>query len=308
MSLNASSLATARVPHYVLQPITGSRECFRPLPGTPLPGELSAQNHLHKFFDACLKRPGSSFMRSCRTVVWRTAARKYSSVCSSLDRSPESLLQPRRAVLLHLCLSGSALVAGGVAIGNQVAYPEAAEAFSIGFSGPKDWLREQKKRSSPTLFKPIQASRKRLEAMSVLLEGGGLDSAAYEEATYLLHLASQDCTVPDSGSFLDLQKKTGIEVCTFALVLKNAASLLEDDDEIKLAAEASLKDVILAFEDLSEQLETQMGGSSDDRKGVVAAVASTQGYLNQFEGSIRAVLGLPPDATLVGPPTRVAFS
>lgn len=37
------------------------------------------------------------------------------------------------------------------------------------------------------------------------------------------------------------------QVCTFQLVLKNAASLLDNNDPIKLEAEASLRDLVRYF-------------------------------------------------------------
>jgi hypothetical protein len=46
------------------------------------------------------------------------------------------------------------------------------------------------------------------------------------------------------GSIVEMQTRTGVEVCTFRLVLKNAASLLDKDDPLKVNADAALDALI----------------------------------------------------------------
>ena len=47
---------------------------------------------------------------------------------------------------------------------------------------------------------------------------------------------------------MEMLRKT-LQVCTFRLVLKNAASLLENDDPVKLEATAALDNLIRYFRD-----------------------------------------------------------
>ncbi|KAG5542311.1 hypothetical protein RHGRI_021998 [Rhododendron griersonianum] len=72
-----------------------------------------------------------------------------------------------------------------------------------------------------------------------------------EDVQGMLRSASRDCVPEERNSFVTFQSKTGVEVCTFQLVLKNAASLLDNRDPIKLEAEASLRDLIRSFTSLN---------------------------------------------------------
>ncbi|KAK6115353.1 hypothetical protein DH2020_007622 [Rehmannia glutinosa] len=65
-----------------------------------------------------------------------------------------------------------------------------------------------------------------------------------EEVQKLLVSAARDCVPQDRNSFVELQANTGVEVCTFRLLVKNASSLLDDRDPIKFEAEAKLDDLI----------------------------------------------------------------
>ncbi|XP_048332531.1 uncharacterized protein LOC107420221 isoform X2 [Ziziphus jujuba] len=120
-----------------------------------------------------------------------------------------------------------------------------ATAISIGISGPKDWLKEQKKKSSKFLLAPIDASRESLRAAYLLLtRDSDYTNKDIEEVQRLLRSAARDCDPAERNSFVSFQANTGVEVCTFRLVVKNAASLLADKDPVKLEAEAILNDLI----------------------------------------------------------------
>ncbi|KAI3907401.1 hypothetical protein MKW92_003243 [Papaver armeniacum] len=59
----------------------------------------------------------------------------------------------------------------------------------------------------------------------------------FEEVQNLLRSATRDCAPLERNSFVSFQAST---VCTFTLVLKNAASLLDDKDPVMLETEAIL--------------------------------------------------------------------
>nr|KYP64588.1 hypothetical protein KK1_019189 [Cajanus cajan] len=65
-----------------------------------------------------------------------------------------------------------------------------------------------------------------------------------EKIQQLFVSAARDCVPQDRNSFVTFQANTGVEVCTFRLVVKNAASLLGDKDPVKLKAEALLDNLI----------------------------------------------------------------
>ncbi|RWW06689.1 hypothetical protein GW17_00029962 [Ensete ventricosum] len=109
-------------------------------------------------------------------------------------RPPKSL---RRSAVLLLALPA------------LVPAPSAAAALSIGIPGPKEWLKEQKKKSAKFVLAPIEASRNTLRSAFDLLN----DIFA-------------------------------MQVCTFRLIVKNAASLLDKNNPVKLEAEVALDDLI----------------------------------------------------------------
>ncbi|XP_057975692.1 uncharacterized protein LOC131163021 isoform X2 [Malania oleifera] len=124
--------------------------------------------------------------------------------------------------------------------------PPPATAFTIGISGPKDWLREQKKKASKFLFAPIDASRESLRTAYRLLTPSGSDDSNRDmgEVLRLLRSAARDCVMQERNLFVAFQASTGVEVCTFRLIVKNASSLLANNDPAKLEAEAMLDDLI----------------------------------------------------------------
>ncbi|XP_010263667.1 PREDICTED: uncharacterized protein LOC104601866 isoform X3 [Nelumbo nucifera] len=119
--------------------------------------------------------------------------------------------------------------------------PAPATAFSIGISGPKDWLREQKKKASKFILAPIDASRESLRtAYRLLTKNASGYPKDLEEIQNLLRSAARDCVPQERNSFVSFQANTGIEVCTFRLIVKNASSLLDNASPVKLKAEAML--------------------------------------------------------------------
>ncbi|KAJ7549146.1 hypothetical protein O6H91_07G042200 [Diphasiastrum complanatum] len=137
-------------------------------------------------------------------------------------------------------------------------------AFSFGISGPKEWLKGQKRKASKFLLAPISASRDRLnEALFLLTQDNSVNN--YLEAKNLVKIAARDCKPVDPGSFASFQANTGVEVCTFRLVLKNAASLLDDANPIKSKANVALKNLIDSFICLDEFLMNDNLGASFSR-------------------------------------------
>ncbi|KAG6492733.1 hypothetical protein ZIOFF_047698 [Zingiber officinale] len=210
-----------------------------------------------------------------------------------------SLRSSRRRALLWLALPSLAAVVA----------PSAASALSLGIPGPKDWLREQKKKSAKFVLAPIEASRETLRSAYGLLSAESQGEKS-QEVIRLLNLASRDCVPQQRNTLVQLQSQTGVEVCiqccflcffsslekykflckeetvmhlieitkfvvqvcTFRLVVKNAASLLDKDDLVKLEAEASLDDLI------REKL----------RDGLIDTISS----LDRFEQGIKNCLGV----------------
>ncbi|BBN06723.1 hypothetical protein MPTK1_3g23410 [Marchantia polymorpha subsp. ruderalis] len=205
---------------------------------------------------------------------------------SSVDVGRESKCcraheQSRRAAL---CLLG--------AVSLSVVKCDDASAFSPGFSGMKDWLKGQKQKTSQFLLTPIDASRDRLKTALLLLSEGDLSKEGIEEAGRLVKVASRDCMPAEDGSIIGFQSRTGVEVCTFRLVLKNASSLLADTDPVKVKAEEDLQALIRSFVILDGLLATDSTGESVDRDSLTGALKETSLALEQFDAGVRACLGI----------------
>ncbi|GAU14364.1 hypothetical protein TSUD_309240 [Trifolium subterraneum] len=168
-----------------------------------------------------------------------------------------------------------------------------ASAIDIGISGPKDWLKEQKKKSSKFLLAPVDASRETLRSVYLYLTSE--TDAAYTDEDLqkfqeLFRSAARDCVPEDRNSFVAFQANTGVEVCTFRLIVKNAASLLGKKDPVKLEAEALLDNLIRSFASISGMAsETNIELASDRRK-IADAVSDTITCLDKFEQGIRDCL------------------
>ncbi|KVI06555.1 hypothetical protein Ccrd_015091 [Cynara cardunculus var. scolymus] len=181
--------------------------------------------------------------------------------------------------------------------------PPLATAFSFGISGPKDWLREQKKKASKYLLAPIDASRNSLQAAYLLITGSGTSPEKdLEEVQRLLASAARDCIPQERNSIVTFQSKTGVEVCTFRLVLKNAASLLDDKDPTLLEAEAKLSDLeryltinlsyksYVSFSSLNSVANGTAPQILSNRQKVADALMDTISSLNNFEQGVKDCL------------------
>nr|GMC54970.1 uncharacterized protein LOC109149283 [Ipomoea batatas]GMD41738.1 uncharacterized protein LOC109149283 [Ipomoea batatas] len=171
-------------------------------------------------------------------------------------------------------------------------HPSPASAFSLGISGPKQWLKEQKKKSAKFLLAPVDASRNSLQAAYLLLMKSGAEFSEKEldEIQSLLKSAARDCVPQDRNSFVQFQSRTGVEVCTFQLVVNNASSLLDDKDPIKLEAESKLTDVIRCFASLNgmtSELDIQV---ASNRQKIADALMDTVSSLNNFEQGVKDCL------------------
>ncbi|XP_062022233.1 uncharacterized protein LOC133738669 isoform X1 [Rosa rugosa] len=161
-------------------------------------------------------------------------------------------------------------------------------AFGFGISGPKDWLREQKKKASRFLLAPIDASRESLLAAHRLLMDD--TNQEIEEVQRLFRSAARDCVVEDRSSFVAFQADTGVEVCTFRLVVKNAASLLGNKDPVKLEAESMLNDLIRSFSSLNVLVNESDVQLASQRKKVADSLMDTISSLDKFEQGIKDCL------------------
>ncbi|KAK9129881.1 hypothetical protein Sjap_010368 [Stephania japonica] len=188
---------------------------------------------------------------------------------------------PRRDVVLLSLLS----------LVPSLAQPPDARSISFGISGPKEWLREQKRKASRFLIAPIDASRESLRAAYAMLTAtdsqGAVDS---DEIQRLMKSAARDCVVDDRNSFVSFQANTGVEVCTFSLIVKNASSLLDDKDPIKLEAEATLTDLVRSLTSLdgvTKEADLQLASS---RQKVAESVNNAISSLDKFEQIIKNCL------------------
>ncbi|KAJ7966751.1 Plasma membrane fusion protein [Quillaja saponaria] len=224
--------------------------------------------------------------------------RSSSSTLSALSPFPPKHLHSKRNVtsqhrLQHLDVSrrNFALISF-LSLMPSLSWPSHASAFSIGISGPKDWLKEQKKKASNFLLAPIDASRESLQSVYLLLSESGYDYTDndLEKVQTLLRSAARDCVPQERNSFVAFQANTGVEVCTFRLIAKNASSLLGDKDPVKLKAEAMLDDLIRSFTSVSGLANGSNIQLASNRKKIVDAVMDTVSSLNKFEQGIKDCL------------------
>ncbi|KAG7533048.1 hypothetical protein ISN45_Aa08g006870 [Arabidopsis thaliana x Arabidopsis arenosa] len=166
-----------------------------------------------------------------------------------------------------------------------------AFAFSLGISGPKEWLKEQKKKSSRFLLAPIDASREALRSAYLSLTSeSDYTEKDLENLQNLFKSSARDCVPKERSSLVDFQSKSGVEVCTFKLVVKNAASLLDDKDPVKLEAENILTDLVRSFGSLIVLTNGVDMNLPSDRKKVADAVAEAISYLDKFEKGVKDCL------------------
>jgi len=96
----------------------------------------------------------------------------------------------------------------------------------------------------------------------------------------------------ERNSIVAFQSRTGVEVCTFSLILKNAASLLDDKDPLKVEADTSLEELIRSFSDLGTVVENSNFELSDDRKKMKDDLLSTISALDKYEQGVKDCLGV----------------
>ncbi|PHT98815.1 hypothetical protein BC332_32234 [Capsicum chinense] len=167
-----------------------------------------------------------------------------------------------------------------------------SSALSFGISGPKEWLRDQKKKTAKYLLAPIDASRNILRSAYLIITRNESEfgEKELEEFQSLLRSAARDCVPTERSSFVQFQSNSGVEVCTFRLVVKNASSLLADKDPVKLAAETKLTDLIRSFSslnDMANEIDVQV---ASNRQKVANAVMDTVTCLDNFEQGIKECL------------------
>ncbi|CAH8390768.1 unnamed protein product [Eruca vesicaria subsp. sativa] len=165
-------------------------------------------------------------------------------------------------------------------------------AFAFGISGPKEWLKDQKKKSSKFLLAPIDASRQSLRSVYLSLSTRESDytDKDLESLQNLLRSSARDCVPKERSSLVDFQSKTGVEVCTFKLVLKNAASLLDDKDPVILEAENVLSDLVRSFGSLIVLTNGIDMNLPSDRKKIADAVMESITFLDKFEKRVKDCL------------------
>ncbi|KQK12969.1 uncharacterized protein LOC100836593 [Brachypodium distachyon] len=207
--------------------------------------------------------------------------RRATSAASAFRESsqPPPSVSSRRAALLALVLAASP------------ARPVAA-AFSFSFPGPKELLREQKRKSARFLLAPIAASRDTLVKAQALLASANASAEDAEEVRGRLSAAGRDCVPRERNSIVAFQSRTGVEVCTFSLILKNAASLLDDKDPLKVAADTRLAELIQSFSDLRTVVENSNFELSGDRKKMNDDLLSTITALDKYEQGVKDCIGV----------------
>ncbi|KAJ6674359.1 PLASMA MEMBRANE FUSION PROTEIN [Salix viminalis] len=158
--------------------------------------------------------------------------------------------------------------------------------------GPKDWLKDQKKKTAKYLLAPIDASREILRSAYLFLTDSQSEFKENKlvEVQRLLKSAARDCVPQDRNSFVAFQANTGVEVCTFRLILKNAVSLLDKTDPVKLEAEAILNDLIRSFTSLDGLANEANAQLASDRQKVTDALMNTISSLDKFEQGVKDCL------------------
>ncbi|XP_039782370.1 uncharacterized protein LOC120649596 [Panicum virgatum] len=211
------------------------------------------------------------------------AAAAASPLRRSSDPQPSPPTPPglasRRAALLALVLAAA-----------PARPAPAAAAFSLGIPGPKELLREQKKKSASFLLAPIAASRDTLLKAQALLASPNASAEDAEEVRGRIGAAGRDCVPRQRNSIVAFQSKTGVEVCTFSLILKNAASLLAKKDPLKVEADTRLGELIQSFSDLGAVVENSNFELTGDREKMKDGLLSTISALDKFEQSVKDCL------------------
>lgn len=123
-----------------------------------------------------------------------------------------------------------------------------------------------------------------------MAKDSSLEQKDLQDIKGMLKSAARDCVAEDRNSLVSFQAKTGVEVCTFKLVVTNASSLLDDDDSAKLEAEARLSDLIRSFTLLNGVAKEADFQLVSDRQKVADAVMDSLMSLHNFEQGIKGCI------------------
>lgn len=158
---------------------------------------------------------------------------------------------------------------------------ESADAFAL--TGPKEWLKAQKRKSMQYLLNPLAVSAERLAAAKEEYMSTASSPPPADLSPVIAHVrdASLDCLAPGFAP--------GVELCTFKLILKNSSSLLDDYDAAKLKGEDALLGLVGSFTELHLQLEEAQEQQGTDRGTILSSFSSVEKSLAQFEDAIREV-------------------
>ncbi|KAF8709943.1 hypothetical protein HU200_029663 [Digitaria exilis] len=138
-----------------------------------------------------------------------------------------------------------------------------------------------------------------------------------EEVRGRIGAAGRDCVPRQRNSIVAFQSKTGVEVCTFSLILNNAASLLTKKDPLKVEADSKLGELIQyvyrylafgeaylerilngllffcrSFSDLGTVVENSNFELIGDRETMKDGLLNTISALDKFEQSVKDCLGV----------------
>ncbi|TQD90125.1 hypothetical protein C1H46_024289 [Malus baccata] len=139
----------------------------------------------------------------------------------------------------------------------------------------------------PSLFRPDAASG---FSFGISATDSDYTNKEMEEVRRLFRSAARDCVIEDRNSFVAFQANTGVEVCTFRLVVKNASSLLGDKDPVKLEAESMLNDLARSFTSLNGLVNETDIQFAAERKKVADSLMDTLSSLDKFEQGIKDCL------------------
>ncbi|KAG8098364.1 hypothetical protein GUJ93_ZPchr0013g35934 [Zizania palustris] len=159
-------------------------------------------------------------------------------------------------------------------------------------SGAEGVAAGAKKKSARFLLAPIAASREILLKAQSLLASANVGAEDAEEVGRLLGAAGRDCVPRKRNSLVALQSRTGVEVCTFSLILKNAASLLTDKDPLKVEADTRLAELIQSFSDLGTVVDNSNFELTADREKMKDGFLGTISAIGKFEQAIKDCLGI----------------
>jgi len=120
-------------------------------------------------------------------------------------------------------------------------------------------------------------------------ESGNIDG---DEIRKLLNSAARDCVVEERNSVVTLQARTGVEVCTFRLLVNNAASLLDETDPVKMETEIMLDRLIRSFSSLGDSVDSGDLQIASNRDKVEDALKEAMSTLDSFEQGIKDCIGM----------------